>query len=330
MSQSSSLSSGLKHVLRLMVIFVLTLSTSTVPGLIPGLAHGDPVPSNGNTPLTQWVPAGPASDIIRYQFYASDADELSFMCVGQAPSCVPALDISDVPVDGNDLSPASGCVPSPTHVCALQDPRFWVTAPTIQLGELQLDINNAATFWGITFCNGQDGVIAGAVVCPDAPGAGNIAATCPNAPGGDCSKAAIHVRQGIASLIDKVALTIADKGAIGPGAATMDNPLTPASAVLHSGSDVGNFNPCTAPVAPATSCTPGLANCGGVACNTVGPYTATVNTAVTPNQLVDQVPPGPGVYNLGGVCSWDLIAGCSPTLPISAFHYANDATDAAG
>ena len=318
-----------KTLLPIIALFALTLSITSP--LAVNRVSADPAQcNNGATPSCAWVPAGPASDSIRYQMYDSDSAELSAMCVGQAATCVPALDTSDVPIGGNDLSPASGCVASSTHVCALQDPRFWVTAPTIQLGQLQLDINNAATFWGITFCNGQDGVIAGAVVCPDAPGAGNIAAACPNAPGGDCSKAAIHVRQGIASLIDKVAFTIADKGAIGPGAATMDNPLTPASAVLHSGSDVGNFNPCTAPVAPATSCTPGLASCGGVACNTVGPYTATVNTAVTPNQLVDQVPPGPGVYNLGGVCSWDLIAGCSPTLPISAFHYANDATDAAG
>src|SRR3989441_3482456 len=318
-----------KTLLPIIALFALTLSITSP--LAVNRVSADPAQcNNGATPSCAWVPAGPASDSIRYQMYDSDSAELSAMCVGQAATCVPALDTSDVPIGGNDLSPASGCVASSTHVCALQDPRFWVTAPTIQLGQLQLDVNNAATFWGITFCNGQDGVIAGAVVCPDAPGAGLIAAACPNAPGGDCSKAAIHVRQGIASLIDKVAFTIADKGAIGPGAATMDNPLTPASAVLHSGSDVGNFNPCTAPVAPATSCTPGLANCGGVACNTVGACAAPVNTGVPPSQLVDQVPSGPGVYNLGGVCSWDLIAGCSPTLPISAFHYANDATDAAG
>src|SRR5467141_4138074 len=203
MTRSSLQSSGQKNVGLLITIFALSLSLSAVPRAVSATLP----PGNGTTPATEWVPAGPASDVIRSQFYASDADELSAMCVGQAPSCVPALDLSDVPIGGNDLSPASGCVPSSTHVCALQDPRFWVTAPTIQLGQLQLDVNNAATFWGITFCNGQDGVIAGATNnCPSGPSGSNVVATCPGAtPTGDCTRAAIHVRQGFASLIDKVA-----------------------------------------------------------------------------------------------------------------------------
>jgi hypothetical protein len=316
-----------KSLLPILSLFVLVLSITSLPVLV----YGDPVPTNGTTPATQWVPAGPASNIIRYQFYTSDADELSAMCVGQAPGCVPALDLSDVPIGGNDLSPASGCVPSSTHVCAISDPRFWVTAPTIQLGQLQLDINNAASFWGITFCNGHDGVTAGSTNnCPSGAAGANIAATCPGAtPANDCSKAAINVRQGFASLIDKVAFTIADKGAIGPGAAAMDNPLTPASATLHSGQDLGNNNPCLNP-APGTGCTAGLANCGGTACNPTGPYSAVVNTGVIPPALQTVAPGTAGAFNLGGVCSWDTIAGCSPTLPISAFHYANDAVDSAG
>jgi len=302
----------------LLVVFVLILS---IVGF-HGIALGEPVQSNGTTPLTQWVPAGPVSDTIRYSIFASDAAELASMCVGQAPCCIPSLDLSDVPVSGNELSPASGCIPSPTHVCALNDPRFWVTAPTLQLGELELDFNHASTFWGITFCNGQDNVIAGQLVCPDGPGAGLIAATCPNAPGSDCTTAAIHVRQGIASLIDKQAFTIANLGAIGPGAVPMDNPMTPASSILHSGYDLGNSNPCNG----GFPCTPGLANCGGTGCNPVGPYSVVVSTPVGPLRVVA---PGTGTYNLGGVCSWDLIAGCA-TIPISAFHYANDATDSAG
>src|SRR2546422_7306729 len=250
------------------------------------------------------------------------------MCVGQAASCIPALDLSDVPIGGNDLSAASGCVTSPTHVFAYGDPRLWVTYPTNQLNQLQLDINNGATFWGITFCMGHDNVIDGSSNnCPSGVGGANIAATCPGAtPAGDCTRAAIHVRQGFASLIDKVAFTIADKGAIGPGAAALDNPLTPASSVLHSGYDIGNDNPCLG----GFPCTPGLANCGGTACNPTGPYSAAVNTAVIPPALQTVAPGTSGAFNLGGVCSWDLIAGCSPTLPISAFHYANDAVDSAG
>ena len=310
-----------------MTFFLLTFSVTT----LPRIAYGDPIPTCVNLPcypLTRWVPAGPASDTIRYQFYTSDVDELSAMCVGQAASCIPALDLSDVPIGGNDLSAASGCVTSPTHVCANDDPRFWVTDPTIQLSQLQLDINNGATFWGITFCMGHDNVIAGSTNnCPSGVGGANIAATCPGAtPAGDCTRAAIHVRQGFASLIDKVAFTVADKGAIGPNAAIIDNPLTPPSSVLHSGYDIGNNNPCSG----GFPCTPGLANCGGTACNPTGPYSAAVNTGVNPPALQTVAPGTAGAYNLGGVCSWDLIAGCSPTLPISAFHYANDTVDSAG
>src|SRR5256712_3847767 len=324
MTRSSLQSSGLKNAGLLITILVLTLTVIAVPGAVSATLP----PSNGTTPATEWFLPAPASDNIRYQIYANDAAELSDMCVGQAPSCVPALDLSDVPIGGNDLSQASGCVPSPTHVCATDDPRFWVTSPTIQQGQLELDINNAATFWGITFCMGHDGVIDGSSNnCPSGVGGANIAATCPGAtPAGDCTRAAIHVRQGFASLIDKVAFTIADKGAIGPGAAALDNALTPASSVLHSGYDIGNDNPCLG----GFPCTPGLANCGGTACNPTGPYSAAVNTAVIPPALQTVAPGTSGAFNLGGVCSWDLIAGCSPTLPISAFHYANDAVDSAG
>src|SRR2546425_11010813 len=134
MTRSSLQSSGQKNVGLLTIVFVLTLALSSAPRAVSATLP----PSNGTTPATEWVPAGPASDNIRYQFYVNDADELSAMCVGQAPSCVPALDLSDVPIGGNDLSQASGCVPSPTHVCATDDPRFWVTSPTIQQGQLEL------------------------------------------------------------------------------------------------------------------------------------------------------------------------------------------------
>src|SRR3989442_8479045 len=175
---------------------------------------------------------------------------------------------------------------------------------------------------------GHDGVIDGSSNnCPSGVGGANIAATCPGAtPAGDCTRAAIHVRQGFASLIDKVAFTVADKGAIGPNAAIIDNPLTPPSSVLHSGYDIGSTNPSSG----GFPCTPGLATCGGTACNPTAPSSAAVNTAVIPPALQTVAPGTSGAFNLGGVCSWDLIAGCSPTLPISAFHYANDAVDSAG
>ena len=302
-----------------LVIFVLLLSTTSLPGLV----YGDPVPTNGTSPATQWVPAGPASDTIRYQMYTSDSAELNAMCVGQVSTCVPQLDLSDVPIPGSALSPASGC----TANCAITDSRFWVTAPTQQLGQLQVDFNLANTFWGITFCNGKDGVTLGAVVCPDAPGGGNIAANCAHAnPANDCTTAAINIRQGIASLIDKVAFTVADEGSIGPNAAPMDNPLTPASNVLHSGypNDINHPN-----IPPGVCDSSGI----GAGCNPVGPYCITPgasgslsngngNQAVACSSL--------GAVPIGGVCSWDTIAKCRPTTPISAFHYANDATDSLG
>ncbi|TMI13986.1 hypothetical protein E6H33_09395 [Candidatus Bathyarchaeota archaeon] len=309
-----------KSIIPILALFVLTLSVTSLPGLV----YGDPVPTNGTTPATQWVPAGPASSVIRYQMYTSDSDELNAMCVGQPSTCVPALDIPDVPIPGSALSPASGC----TANCAISDARFWVTNPTQQLGQLQVDFNHAATFWGVTFCNGKDGVTAGAVVCPDAPGGGNIAATCPGAtPANDCTKAAINIRQGISSLIDKVAVTIADIGAIGPGAAPMDNPLTPASNVLHSGYPNDNNNPCT--VAPAGGCTPGLANCGaaaGGACNPTGPYCVTTGAVTDYPRNPDGSCPA-GTFPVGGVSSWDKLA---TGTAISAYHYATDTTDSLG
>jgi hypothetical protein len=307
-----------KSIIPILALFVLTLSVTSLPGLV----NGDPVPTNGTSPATQWIPAGPASDTIRFQMYGSDSLELNAMCVGQASTCVPQLDLSDVPIPGSALSTASGC----TANCAINDPRFWVTSATPQLGQLQIDFNHAATFWGVTFCNGQDLVTAGAVVCPDAPGGGNIAATCPGAtPANDCTTAARNVRQGMAALIDKVAFTIADEGNIGPNAIPMDNPLTPASNVLHSGypNDINHPN-----VPPGTCDSTGT-NAG---CNPVGPY------CITPG-ATGSLSNGPGnqavacstagSIPLGGVCSWDAILGCT-TTPISAFHYAADTTDSLG
>jgi len=110
----------LKSIMLLMAFFLLTSSVAT----LPEIAYGDPVACVKAPcllgPNVQWVPAGPASDTIRYQMYASDFDELNAMCVGQPSTCVPQIDLSDDPIPGSALSPASGC----TSNCAISDPRF--------------------------------------------------------------------------------------------------------------------------------------------------------------------------------------------------------------
>ncbi len=307
----------------LMAFFLLTSSVAT----LPEIAYGDPVACVKAPcllgPNVQWVPAGPASDTIRYQMYASDFDELNAMCVGQPSTCVPQIDLSDDPIPGSALSPASGC----TSNCAISDPRFWVTDPTQQLGMVEVDFNHANTFWGVTFCNGRDGVIAGVTQCFDGPGGTPIIASCPNAsPANDCTMAAINIRQGIASLIDKVAFTVADINSIGPGATPMDNPLTPASNVLHSGYQNDLNNPCTI---ASGGCTPGLASCGadvGGACNTVGPYCVTSGAVTNYPRNADGSCPA-GTFPVGGVGSWDKLA---TGTAISAFHYTTDTTDSLG
>jgi hypothetical protein len=308
-----------------MAFFLLTSSVATLPEFV----SGDPIGCVKDPcflgPNVQWVPAGPASDTIRYQMYVSDVAELNAMCVGQPSTCVPQLDLSDVPVYGSALSPAAGC----TSNCAISDPRFWVTDPTQQLGMLDVDFNHASTFWGVTFCNGRDGVIAGVTQCFDGAGGSPITATCPNAtPVNDCTAAAINIRQGIASLIDKIAFTMADAAFIGPGATPMDNPLTPASNVLHSGYPNDLNNPCNAP-APSGGCASGLANCGAApfgSCNPAGPYCVTAGAVTDYPRNPDGSCPG-GTYPAGGVTNWDKLA---TGKGISAFHYATDTTDSLG
>src|SRR2546427_3722139 len=112
-----------KSIKFLMTFFLLTFSVTT----LPGIAYGDPIPTCVNLPcypLTRWVPAGPASDTIRYQFYASDVDELSAMCVGQAASCIPALDLSDVPIGGSAFFPPLRTADSPPPSSASERPRI--------------------------------------------------------------------------------------------------------------------------------------------------------------------------------------------------------------
>jgi hypothetical protein len=317
----------LKPIMFLMAFFVLSSSVTTLPGLV----YGDQIPTCPKLPcypLTSWVPAGPASDTIRYQMYASDVIESNAMCVGQPITCVPQIDLSDIPIPGYALSPAAGCAAN----CAISDPRLWVTTPTQQLGMLEVDFNHASTFWGVTFCNGRDGVLAGVTQCFDGPGGSPITATCPNAnPANDCTAAAINIRQGIASLIDKVAFTIADIGSIGPGAASMDNALTPASNVLHSGYPNDLNNPCSG-TAPAGGCTPGTPNCGSIAplvgngCNTTGPYCVVSGTVLNYPRNADGSCPA-GSFPVGGASSWDKLA---TGTAISAFHYAADTTDSLG
>ncbi|TMI06341.1 hypothetical protein E6H34_11125, partial [Candidatus Bathyarchaeota archaeon] len=318
-----------RSVIRLFSLLVLTLSVTALPSIV----HGDyPPPSNGTTPRTQWVPSGPASDKIFYSFFDSDVSELNAICVGQPIGCTPSIDLTDVPVPGSDLQSA-GCVPNPSvnGGCAENDPRFWLTAPTEQLGMLQIDFNHASKLWGVTFCNGRDNVIAGVTQCSDGVGGASITASCPNVPAphtGDCTWAALNIRQGIAALINCPQFVIDDTPSIGPNAVCMDNPTTPASGALHSGYPNDNANPCSGTV-PTGGCIPGAPNCGSVAplvgsgCNAVGPYSVdpTTDNVVSLGTA--------GAYKLGGACSWDVILGCG-TPAISAEHYYNDLTNSFG
>ncbi|TMI06359.1 hypothetical protein E6H34_11100, partial [Candidatus Bathyarchaeota archaeon] len=305
-----------KSVIRLLALLVLTLSVTSLPALV----HGDTWPSTfGATPATQWNPAGPAADKIFFSFFDSDTSELNAMCIGQPIGCTPSVDLTDVPLPGSDLQSA-GCVPNPSvnGGCAENDPRFWITTATPQLGMLQIDFNHASTLWGVTFCNGRDGVTAGVTTCSDLVGGASVTASCPNVPAphtGDCTWAALNIRQGIAALINCAVFVIDDTPAIGPNAVCMDNPTTPASGALHSGypNDIHN------PISPASGTV--FTSCAS-SCNTVGPYAV--------DAAGNQVPLGTaGAYNLGGVCSWDAILGCG-TPAISAHHYYNDLTNSFG
>ncbi len=120
----------------------------------------------------------------------------------------------------------------------------------------------------------------------------NIAGTY-GADGLTATTQAINIRQGIAHLIDKNAFIA---NVLGGKAQTIDNPLPPGQDVLHSGLDL---TPATTPCAgtiqtgayqvdQATSATYDPANPANVNC----PKTGT-----------------PAVYNLGGVCRWDIAAG---------------------
>jgi hypothetical protein len=181
-----------KSVIRLLALRVLTLSVTALPTLV----HGDTWPSPfGGTPATQWSPSGPSADKIFYSFFDSDTSELNAMCVGQPSGCTPSIDLTDIPLPGSDLQ-AAGCVPNAATNggCAENDPRFWITTATPQLGMLQIDFNPASTLWGITFCNGRDGVVARVTQCLDGVAGAPITASCPNVPAphtGDCTWALI-------------------------------------------------------------------------------------------------------------------------------------------
>jgi hypothetical protein len=263
------------------------------------------------------------SDKIFFTFYDSDTTELNHICAGLASGCTPDIDLTDIPLPGSDLV-AGGC----TSNCADTDPRFWVTTATTQLGALGFDFNSASTMWGVTFCNGRDGVVDGVTQCFDGAGGAAITATCPNilAPHtGDCTWAAKNIRQGFASLVNKAAFTIQDVGAIGPNAVPMDHWVTPVSNALHSGypNDVNHPN-----------IPPGVCDSSGTGpnCNPTGPYCVTPGdtgslSGGAGNQAV--ACSTPGAYSLGGVCSWDALVGCTQTA-LSAFHYFNDVYDSNG
>ncbi len=182
---------------------------------------------------------------------------------------------------GNQLDLTDWPAPKAIRPTILGDPRFYLTDPNSEFGMFDIDFNHAATFFNIAGTYGVDG---------------NAATT-----------AAIHIRQGIAHLIDKNTFIA---NVLGGRALAIDNPLPPGQGVLHSGLDVNvATNPCSgATAAYQVDQASGLSICP---------------LGSDPNP----------VYNLGGVCSWDSAAGMTVaghtvgTSCVSAFR---EGTDPAG
>jgi hypothetical protein len=201
-----------------LAILTLVFSLASLPGL--SFARADLTPTSFTTPLTQWWPAGPSADQIRYQFYSDTISESNALCVNQPSTCIPQIDLTDVPGPGVSST----------------DARFWVTPITPSNDRVEVDFNLASSFFGVTFCNGADLIAAGST-CNDGPGDSPITATCPGTiykigSAGDCSMAGTAIRQGIAHLIDKQAYVA--NVLQGQGFA-LDDPIAPAQSLPHSG-----------------------------------------------------------------------------------------------
>ncbi|HZY93312.1 MAG TPA: hypothetical protein VFE98_00415 [Candidatus Bathyarchaeia archaeon] len=192
-----------KSTIRLLVIFVLTLSMASVSGLTLGLApavhpvRADPAPPAPSDPTTQWSPAGPMVDKLLINTYADEFAEWTDLKANP-----PNLDLTDWALTPTDL-PSPCPTPSTAILC---DSRFYVTAPVANFGLFGLNFNHANTFFGINFASGSD--------------------TSPQA------TQAINFRQGVAHLVDRAAFISKVLGGFG---STMDNPLPPGQGVSHSG-----------------------------------------------------------------------------------------------
>ena len=281
-----------------------------LPGTIKANAFITPTPSV--TPNTQYVGSGPFSNVLRMQFYpgvTGDVNEYNALCFAQPTSCVPQIDLTDVQIPTSEITSAN-----------LADSRFYVTPETPAFDYVHMDFNLANSFYGVTFCNGADGITP-ASTCPDGPGGTPIPATCPNikAPVTNCSQAGIAIRQGIAHIIDKASYVT--NVVAGHGAA-IDNVLAPAQKVIHSGQDIcGACNPSTTPA-------------------NIGPYAVDSSTGlqIAIGSEPNCIPTGPPSYaysptpcelTVGGTCSWDLLVTCTGTFlgqtQVSAFHLSGDA-----
>jgi hypothetical protein len=261
-----------------------------------------------------WIGSGPAADTLRLQYYTGltgDTNEYNALCFAQAAGCTPTIDLTDVQIPTSEVNPTN-----------INDPRFYVTPESPAFDFVHADFNLANSFFGVEFCNGADGITAGAS-CPDGLGATSIPATCPNMPAphtGNCSFAGISIRQGIAHLIDKAAYVT---NVLQNHGVALDNALAAAQNTLHSGQNLGLFNP--------TGTTP--AN--------IGPYAVDPTLPIGSQQVaigsetvcttVSQINGNGGAceINVGGACSWDVLVTCSGTFQgqtqLSAFHLTGDA-----
>ncbi len=121
--------------IRILAIFVLTLSFAAIPGTshyfsLPRV-HADHAPLAG-TDGTRWVPAGPNADKLRITVFTDEQAE--FNALQATPS---QLDLTDWPL-------SKSFIPTFTN-----DARFFVTAPSPEFGMFDIDFNHANTFFGI-------------------------------------------------------------------------------------------------------------------------------------------------------------------------------------
>jgi len=184
---------------------------------------------------------------------------------------------------GNQLDLTDWPAPLAIRPTIQGDPRFYLTAPNAEFEMFDIDFNHAAPLFNIPGTYGADG---------------NPATT-----------AAVHIRQGIAHLLDKVqfiALVLGGNAHAQP----IDNPLS--QGALHSGLDFGILNPCAGTIP-------------------TGPYQVDQATGTSFGGACGS-DPNPA-YNLGGVCAWDSAAGMTvaghtvSTSCVSAFR---DGSDPAG